>query len=210
MDDESSKSSCTMQIPKLCRQTHGGPFIVGLTSDDPWVKLTGKRHKDKTAQDSQIMRSGQSRRNNWDSATTFLSQLARNTQQEQVNNTTKLPQLSQCFSVAAEAPSAILPCSGKKMWKMWYHRPFHQKNHGYLTDQSNKMTVCLPQNPRYRPITDNGRHFKSHKIILKVRGFTIVSSSPYYSQGKEKAESAVKIVKNIFKKSQKRILIWLS
>jgi len=46
------------------------------------------------------------------------------------------------------------------------------------------------------------RDFESHKITLKVRGFTIVSSSPYYSQGNEKVESAVKIVKNIFKKSK--------
>ena len=115
MEDENSKSSCTMQIPKLCRQTHGGPIYCQFNVRCPLSEVTetGKRHKVKTAQDSQTMRSGQSHQNIWDKPTTFMSRSARNTQQEQVNNTNKLPQLSQCFSVAAKASSAILPCSGK-------------------------------------------------------------------------------------------------
>ena len=39
--------------------------------------------------------------------------------------------------------------------------------------------------------------------FAKQYGFTIVKSSPYYSQGNAKAESAFKNVKNILKKSRK-------
>ena len=54
-------------------------------------------------------------------------------------------------------------------------------------------------------ITDNGPQFKSHEYSRFAReyGFTIVKSSPYYSQGNRKAESAVEIAKNILKKSRK-------
>ena len=55
---------------------------------------------------------------------------------------------------------------------------------------------------------DNGPQFKIHKYLRFAQeyGFTIVKSSPYYSQGNGKAESAVKIAKNILKKSQKEDL----
>ena len=55
---------------------------------------------------------------------------------------------------------------------------------------------------------DNGPQFKIHKCLRFAQeyGFTIVKSSPYYSQGNGKAESAVKIAKNILKKSQKEDL----
>ena len=54
-------------------------------------------------------------------------------------------------------------------------------------------------------ITDDGTQFKSHKYLRSVQeyGFAIVKSSLYYSQGNGKAESVVKIAKNILKKSQK-------
>ena len=48
-------------------------------------------------------------------------------------------------------------------------------------------------------ITKNGPQFES----AREYGFTIVKSSPYYSRGNGKAESAAKIAKSILKKSRK-------
>lgn len=57
-------------------------------------------------------------------------------------------------------------------------------------------------------ITDNGPPFESHEYsrVAREYGFTIVKSSPYYSRGNGKAESAVKIAKNNLKKSRKEDL----
>ena len=54
-------------------------------------------------------------------------------------------------------------------------------------------------------LTDNGPQFDSHEYsrFAQEYGFIIVKSSPYYSWGNGKAESAVKIAKNILKKSRK-------
>ena len=54
-------------------------------------------------------------------------------------------------------------------------------------------------------ITDNGPQFESHEYsrFAGECGFTIVKSSPYYSRENGKAELAVKIAKNILKKSRK-------
>lgn len=51
-------------------------------------------------------------------------------------------------------------------------------------------------------VTDNGPQFDSHEYFAQEYGFTTMKSSPYYSQGNGKAESAVKIAKNILKKSR--------
>ena len=53
-------------------------------------------------------------------------------------------------------------------------------------------------------ITDNGPQFGSHEYSRFAReyGFTMIKSSPYYSRENGKAESAVKIAKNILKKSR--------
>ena len=53
-------------------------------------------------------------------------------------------------------------------------------------------------------ITDNGTQFESHEYSRFAReyGFIIRKSSPYHRQGNGKAESAVKIAKNILKKSR--------
>ena len=53
-------------------------------------------------------------------------------------------------------------------------------------------------------ITDNSTQFVSHENSRFTRdyGFTSTKSSPYHSQGNGKAESAVKIAKNILKKSR--------
>ena len=53
-------------------------------------------------------------------------------------------------------------------------------------------------------ITDNGPQFDSHEYSSFAReyGFTMIKSSPYYSRANGKAESAVKIAKNILKKSR--------
>ena len=52
-------------------------------------------------------------------------------------------------------------------------------------------------------ITDNGPQFESHEYSRFAReyGFITCKSSPYHSRGNGKAESAVKIAKNILKKS---------
>ena len=54
-------------------------------------------------------------------------------------------------------------------------------------------------------ITDNGPQFESHEYsrFAGEYSFTIVKSSPYYSRENGKEESAVKIAKNILKKSRK-------
>ena len=54
-------------------------------------------------------------------------------------------------------------------------------------------------------ITVNGPQFESHEYsrFAGECGFTIVKSSPYYSRENGKAELAVKIAKNILKKSRK-------
>ena len=51
-------------------------------------------------------------------------------------------------------------------------------------------------------ITDNGPKFVSHEYSRFARecGFTSPKSSPYHSQGNGKAESAIKIFKNMLKK----------
>ena len=53
-------------------------------------------------------------------------------------------------------------------------------------------------------ITDDGPQFESHEFSSFAReyGFTTIKSSPYHSRGNGKAESAVKISKNILKKSR--------
>ena len=53
-------------------------------------------------------------------------------------------------------------------------------------------------------VSDNGLQFVSfeYKTFAKEYGFISVTSSPYYSQGNGKEESAVKIAKNILKKSE--------
>ena len=51
-------------------------------------------------------------------------------------------------------------------------------------------------------ISDNGPQFDCHEFSRFARnyGFALVKSSPYHSRGNGKAESAVKIAKNILKK----------
>jgi len=53
-------------------------------------------------------------------------------------------------------------------------------------------------------ISDNGSQFDCHAFSWFVRdyGFALVKSSPYHSHGNGKADSAVKIAKNILKKSR--------
>ena len=55
-------------------------------------------------------------------------------------------------------------------------------------------------------ITDNGPQFEGHEYSRFAReyGFTIVKSSPYYSLGNGKAESAVKIAKKHFEEVSER------
>ena len=57
--------------------------------------------------------------------------------------------------------------------------------------------------PRERG-SDNGRQFNSHEYSRFAReyGFKAIKSSPYHSKGNGKAESAVKVAKNILKKTR--------
>ena len=51
----------------------------------------------------------------------------------------------------------------------------------------------------------NGPQFESHEYSRFAReyGFTMVKSSPYYTRGNGRAESAYKIAKNVLQKSRK-------
>ena len=74
-------------------------FIASLTPDTLRVKLIGKGHRHKTTQAKVKLRKVIEVAKTFE-ATTFAKQqmkTARNTQQEQVNYTTKSPQSSQCF-----------------------------------------------------------------------------------------------------------------
>jgi transposase InsO family protein len=53
-------------------------------------------------------------------------------------------------------------------------------------------------------VSDNGPQFDSHeyKQFASEYGFEPVKSSPYHSKGNRKAESAVKVAKNILKKAR--------
>ena len=53
-------------------------------------------------------------------------------------------------------------------------------------------------------ISDNGPQFDCHEFSRFARdyGFALVKSSPYHSRGNGKAQAAVKIAKNILKKSR--------
>lgn len=53
-------------------------------------------------------------------------------------------------------------------------------------------------------VSDNGPQFDSYEYakFAKEYGFKPIKSSPYHSQGNGKAESAVKVAKNILKKSR--------
>ena len=59
---------------------------------------------------------------------------------------------------------------------------------------------CIPD----ECVADSGPQFVSHEYAHFAReyGFTSIKSSPYHSRGNWKAESAVKIAKNILKKSR--------
>ena len=81
-----------------------------------------------------------------------------------------------------------------------------------LSGSTSANTVIKAMKQQFAPhgipdelVTDNGPQFESHEYSRFAReyGFTIVKSSPYYSRGNGKAESAVKIAKNILKKSRK-------
>lgn len=54
-------------------------------------------------------------------------------------------------------------------------------------------------------VTDNGPQFASREFaeFAKQWEFLHVTSSPYHPKSNGKAESAVKVVKNLFKKAQK-------
>ena len=105
-------------------------FIAGLTSDALRVKRIGKGHTHKTTQAKVKLRKVVEVAKTFE-ATTFANQLmktARNTQQRQVNYTTKSPwQWSQCFWCGGkhqQHPQQHCPAMGKTLCKMWYHWPF--------------------------------------------------------------------------------------
>ena len=99
MRDENTKSSGTMRIPRLGGRTHEGPIYCRPNVGCPSSEVNRKRAQAQNhSSKGETTRSGRSRQNI--QATTFANQLmktARNTQQEQVNYTTKSPQSSQCF-----------------------------------------------------------------------------------------------------------------
>ena len=130
-------------------------FIAGVTSDALRVKLIGKGHRHKTTQAKVKLHEVVEVAKTFE-ATTFANQLmktARNTQQEQVNYTTKSPQLSQCFWSGGkhqQPRQQHCPAMGKKMWKMWYHWPLRARLQGWNTMTSSTATIqfCLRRHKR--------------------------------------------------------------
>ncbi|GBN14462.1 hypothetical protein AVEN_170068-1 [Araneus ventricosus] len=87
----------------------------------------------------------------------------------------------------------------------------------YIADILSRASLsdCEPENLNYNifQVDDNGQQFRSAESakFAKKWQFNNSTSSPYYSKGNGKAESAVKIVKNTIKKSIKdKDDIWLS
>ena len=108
-------------------------FIAGLTSDALRVKLIGKGHRHKTTQGKVKLREVVEVAKTFE-ATTFANQLmktARNAQQEQVNYTTKSPQLSQCFW-----------CGGKHQQPRHQHCPAMGKKCGKCGITGHFARVC--------------------------------------------------------------------
>ncbi|XP_055613423.1 uncharacterized protein K02A2.6-like [Uranotaenia lowii] len=70
------------------------------------------------------------------------------------------------------------------------------------------INICKENFARYgipqRVITDNGTNFVNHKMarFASEWNFELVSSSPHHQQANGKAESAVKIAKQLIKKSE--------
>ena len=124
-------------------------FIAGLTSDALRVKLIGKGHRHETTQAKVKLREVVEVAKTIET-TTFANQLlktARNTQQEQVNYTTKSLQLSQCFWCGwkhQQPRHQHCPAMGKKCGKrgMATTRAYMQ---GWNTMTSSTATIqfCL-------------------------------------------------------------------
>ena len=94
-------------------------FIASLTSDAFQVKLIGEGHRHKTTEAKVKLHEMVKLAKTFE-ASTFANQVmktARNTQQEQVNYTTKSSQLSQCFW-----------CGGKHEQPRQQHCPAIRKN----------------------------------------------------------------------------------
>ena len=70
--------------------------------------------------------------------------------------------------------------------------------------QSYEKKHRAPWNTRHWHISDNGPQFDCHEFSRFARdyGFALVKSSPHHSRGNGKAESVVRIAKNILKKSR--------
>ena len=121
-------------------------FIAGLTSDALRVKLIGKGHRHKTTQEKVRLREVVEVAKTFE-ATTFANQLmktARNTQQEQVNYTTKSPQLSQrfwCGGKHQQPRQQHCPAIGKKMCKMRHHWPLRARLQGWNTAASSTASI---------------------------------------------------------------------
>ena len=139
MGDESTKSSGTMQIPRLCERTREGPIYCQPNVGCPASEANRER--------------------------------------AQVINHSRY---------------------GQTTWSS----PRRQFSDEFTRDSFSHQGI--PD----ELITGNGPQFKSHEYSRFAReyGFTTVKSSPYYCRGNGKVESAVKIAKNILKKSRKEDL----
>ena len=88
-----------------------------------------------------------------------------------------------------------------------HYSDFIEVEHLNNTTARNVIKVMKRNFARYgipnECVSDNGPQFVSleYKVFAKEYGFTATKSSPYYSRGNGKAEAAVKVVKNILKKS---------
>ena len=146
-NDKSSFAYCNK---KMSQSRHGrrkdfadelmrDQFIAGLTSDALRVKLIGKGHRHKTTQEKVKLREVAEVAKAFE-ATTFANQLmkaARNTQQEQINYTTKSPPPSQCFW-----------CGGKHQQPRQQHCPAMGKKCAKCGITGHFARVCRGGTPR--------------------------------------------------------------
>ena len=124
-------------------------FIAGLTSDALRMKLIGKGHRHKTTREKVKLREVVEVNKTFE-ATTFANQLmktARNTQQEQVNYTTKSPWPSQCFWCGGkhqQPRQQHCPAMGKKCAKCGITGPFaHLQGWNTTTSSTAAIQFCL-------------------------------------------------------------------
>ena len=128
-------------------------FIAGLRSDAVRVKLIGKGHRHETTQAKVKLREVVEVAKTFE-ATTFANQLlktARNTQQEQVNYTTKSPSRHSVFDVAGNINSPVSNIAlqwGKNVKNVVWPLRAHMQGWNTMTSSTATIQFCLRRHRR--------------------------------------------------------------